>query len=255
MNYLRIPERGLIITGNAFDKEVMEIVDCEFGKEENNHIAKFPLIICDPPYGDIVDEQWDVSDYFRWMTHCQSVSQENTTICMWGGIGKLRNRPFLEFAANVETMFPMWTLKNWITWKKRRAYGKKDDYLFVREECLILTRGIDPIFNIPLLDKKRGYAGYNKKYPAKSEFLRRTNVWTDITELFRDKIHPCQKPDKLYQVLIQAHSNPGDTVYDPCAGSLTTMRAAEACGRRFCCVERSSEYIQRALSKAPVSYP
>jgi len=207
--------------------------------------SQFPLCICDPPYGEIVDEEWDVADYDRWMRHCATVAAPDATIAMWGGIGKPGNRPFLEFAANVEAQFPDWQLDNWITWGKRRAYGVARNYLWTREECLILRRGT-PTFNIPLLDKLRGYAGYNPKYPAKSEYLRRTNVWTDVSELFRGKIHRTQKPDRLYEILIEAHSAVGDVVYDPCCGSGTTVRAANTTGRRYCVVERHLPYLQRA---------
>jgi DNA modification methylase len=191
---------------------------------------RFPLILCDAPYGRILRRSWDVAQYGRWMTLCSSLAQEAATICMWGGIGKHGHRPFLHFAATVEADFPEWTIANWITWRKKRAYGVQRNYLFTREECLILTRGT-PTFNIPYLAQERGYDGYNKDYPAKSKFLRRTNVWTDITEILRGKTHSAQKPDALYCVLIETHSKPGDCVFDPCAGSGTTARAAQACGR------------------------
>lgn len=246
MDYKRVPN-GLIVRGDAFDKDVQHLVDAEFGVEPG-YIPKFNLIICDPPYGDITGESWDKSDYRTWMRHCDEVSAPDSTIAMWGGIGKPGNRPFLRFASEVEYQFPRWQIKNWVTWGKRRAYGVKDNYLFTREECLILTRG-KPYFDIPLLETKRGYAGYNPKYPAKSEFLRRTNVWTDITELFKGKIHPCQKPDRLYEILIRAHAPVGSVVYDPCAGSLTTMRACLNTSRRFCVVEREQKYIDAALSE------
>lgn len=245
---------GLVVTGNAFSAEVQELVDCEFSYNEKDMFNKpsFPLTICDPPYGRIVKTQWDaVSDYRKWMKLCARTAAKNATICMWGGTGKPQDRPFIQFVADVETLFPDWQIKNWITWSKKRAYGVEDNYLYTREECLILTRG-KPTFNIPLLDTKRGYAGYNKKYPAKSEYLRRTNVWTDITEMFKGKIHPTQKPVELYEVLISTHSNPGDTVYDPCAGSLTTMRACEKLGRRFCCIEREKEYVDKALGNSEI---
>ena len=181
------------------------------------------------------------------MQHLHNAAAQDATICMWGGIGKPHNRPFLRFMAEVEHRFPMWTISNLITWKKRRAYGTASNYLFCREECLILTRG-NPVFNIPLLDKKRGYKGFNPKYPAKSEYLRRSNVWSDIPELFANKVHPCQKPDRLYQVLIETHSAPADAVYDPCAGSLVTLRAACETGRRYCCVEQNLSYITAGLA-------
>jgi len=190
----------------------------------------FPMTIADPPYGRVLKKHWDVAAYPRWMALCASRSTPAATICMFGGIGKRGHRPFLEFAANVERDFPEWTVKNWITWKKKRGYGVQDNYLFTREECLILTRG-KPVFNVPYLEQLRGYAGYSKKYPARSPYLRRSNVWTDITEILRGKTHIAQKPDKLYRVLIETHSSPGDVVFDPCAGSGTTTCASnEAVG-------------------------
>jgi DNA modification methylase len=245
MRYKRF-QAGLVVQGDAFDSEVMSTVDAECGKEINHYIPAFSLIICDPPYGEITDEKWDNAEYLRWFDHCARVCADNGTIVMWGGIGKHQNRPFLEFAASIEKQRPFWRILNWITWAKKRAYGKARDYLFTREEMLILVNGNEYTFNIPLLDKKRGYTGYNPKYPAKSEFLRRTNVWSDITEMFRDKIHPTQKPDELYKVIIETHSKETDTVYDPCAGSGTTARAAMSTGRRFCIVEREVSYLRAA---------
>ena len=179
------------------------------------------------------------------LRHCTDMVSPNGTICMWGGIGKEKNRPFLEFASQVEIEYPEWKISNWITWNKKRAYGLKNNYLFTREECLILTKNT-PTFHIPYLKTVRPYEGYNKKYPAKSKYYRRSNVWNDITEVMRDKIHPCQKPDKLYEVLIETHSNEGDTVYDPCCGSGTAARAAYNTGRKFVVVEQRKEYLESA---------
>ncbi len=227
----KVRVRNHIICGDAFTF----LPSCHSAQDAD-------LVICDPPYGKIVKENWDYAQYRQWMRLCISICKFDCTIVMWGGIGKQGNRPFLTFSSRVETKFPDFQIKNWITWGKRRAYGVKDNYLFTREECLILTRG-KPTFNVPLLDMKRGYAGYNPDYPALSEFKRRTNVWTDITELFKGKVHPCEKPDRLYEVLIETHSNPGDLVIDPCAGSCLTDRVARRLGRNSICVEKEQSYI------------
>lgn len=207
-----------------------------------NDWSKPTLIICDAPYG-ITKEKWDVAQYDKWMAICAAHAAPSATICMWGGTGQPKKRPFILFAATVERDFPEWTILNWITWGKKRAYGVAGNYLYTREECLILTRGT-PVFHIPLLEKERGYEGYNPKYPAKSKFLRRTNVWSDISEIFKGKTHPNEKPRKLYEVLIATHSNPGDVVFDPCAGSGVTQRAARALGRNSIIVERDRKYLE-----------
>lgn len=104
----------------------------------------------------------------------------------------------------------------------------------------MLVKGDKPrTFNIPLLDVKRGYPGYNAKFPAKSEFLRRTNVWTDVTELFRGKIHPAEKPSRLAEIMIETSSLPGEVVLDPMAGSGSTGVAAMNLGRPSLLIEQS----------------
>ena len=241
---------GLVVCGNAFSSGVRQLIDRKYGANEAH--ARFPLIICDPPYGRIVKGQpWDdVANYDNWMQHCVDRARPNATICMWGGVGKPGDRPFLEWVSKVEKKFPEWE-GQFVTWAKKRAYGVPDDYLFTREECFILYRGPrgktgQPTFNIPLLEKLRGYAGYDENYPAKSEFLRRTNVWSDISELFKGKIHPTQKPDKLYEVLVNTHSKEGDVVYDPCAGSGTTARACLNTNRHFVIIEEVKSYLEEA---------
>lgn len=230
-------KEGICINCDSFSTAL-----AEFGLSTPN----VPLVILDPEYGRITKEKWDQVDrYNQWFHLAKTYCLDDATICMFGGIGKRGDRPFFKFLAEAECQD--WQMKNFITWKKRRGYGKKNDYLFTREECAIFTRG-KPTFNVPLLDKKRGYAGFSRKYPTKSEFWRRSNVWTDINDLFRGKIHPTEKPERLYEVLIETHTNPGDQVVDLCAGSMVTARAAIKTNRRFFCVEKGEEEYRKGVA-------
>lgn len=215
-------------------------------------IRNVDLIIVDPPYGGILDEQWDqewtTGDYARLTDLIKTMLKPHGTAYVWGGVGTPGNRLFFEWLSDLEKRDRSLRLHNLITWKKRRAYGKADNYLFTREECAMLVKGdladkkygFKPgVFNIPLLDEKRGYAGYNKDYPAKSEFFRVSNVWTDINELFKGKIHPAEKPWKLAARMIATSSHPGDLVVDMMAGSGSTGVAASQLGRRCLLVERN----------------
>jgi DNA modification methylase len=65
----------------------------------------------------------------------------------------------------------------------------------------------------------------------------------------RNKQHPTQKPLALFQKLIQNSSNPGDMIYDPYAGSGTTLRAAKDLGRHAVGVEISEEYCEIAAQR------
>lgn len=204
--------------------------------------ATVPLVVTDPPYGSIVSEVWDkawsLTEQWRMTQIIENVLVPGGTAYVWGGIGKPGNRLFFDWLSQLEakTNLTVWDV---ITWSKRRAYGTAHRYLFTREECAMLTKGKPATFNVPLLEEKRGYAGYNPNYPAKSEFKRRTNVWTDVTELFKGKIHPCEKPSRLAEIMIETSSNPGDLVLDMFAGSGSTGVAAAKLGRTCILLEKT----------------
>ncbi len=201
------------------------------------------LLLTDPPYMGIVEDSWDnqwssVDAYVEWMHSLLAAFKpkltETGSVLFFGGVGKHGERPFFKLMEKIEDT-NLLTYRNLITWKKRRAYGKSHDYLFCREE--IAWYSVSPertkvTFNIPLLDVKRGYAGFNSKYPAKSEFKRVSNVWDDIPEIMRPK-RTAQKPTQLMDRLISTHSNEGDLIADPFVGFGTTGISALQLGRRF----------------------
>jgi site-specific DNA-methyltransferase (adenine-specific) len=57
-------------------------------------------------------------------------------------------------------------------------------------------------------------------------------VWREKIERSK-KRHVHEKPLGLQTALIEATSNKGDIIVDPCAGSFSVMDAAHACGRKF----------------------
>lgn len=205
--------------------------------------ASVDLLLFDPPYFGITKEAWDnqwasVDDYVAWfvgvMVAYLPKLAPRASVVFFGGIGAHGARPLFKVMDAIESA-DMLHYRNMITWGKRRAYGKSHDYLFTREEIVwysVSSARTEVTFNVPYLDEKRGYAGFNAKYPAKSEYKRVSNVWTDITELFRPERY-CQKPLPLMERLVATHSNAGDLVVDPFAGWGTTGVAALGMGRRF----------------------
>jgi DNA modification methylase len=242
---------GFVINGDFQDPEVVEAVV--------RYAGPLGLIIADPPYGNIVSDYWDRvgSDdksfaqwMFEWTRLCGRLLSPGGVLYVWGGVGTLKFRPFYRYLADVETETGF-QLANHITWGKKRAYGVATNYLFTREELAYLVFGNAKKprkFNIPLLDQKRGYAGYNARYPAKSEYLRRTNVWTDVTEIFRGKIHPTQKPERVCEIPIEIHTEKDEWVLDPFSGSGTTGRAARKLGRKFVLIERDPDIYRTCLN-------
>lgn len=212
------------------------------------------LICTDPPYSGITKDDWDNQwsspfEYAKWLTQLFVFAYPKLTptgsLVFFGGIGEHGNRPLIFTMAMLERESP-YTYRNWITWKKRRAYGKSHDYLFCREEILWYSKSkerTEVVFNIPYLEEKRGYAGFDERYPAKSEYKRVSNVWTDfpaeacdvwddIPELMRPR-RSCEKPIPLMKRLIATHSSVNALVVDCFAGSGSTGVAAFELGRMF----------------------
>ena len=233
--------------------------DCTSADVQNevkNLVGSVPLIVADPPYGNIVPHKWDrTSDsdeiFSDWMVDwtrgwAEAILQPGGAFYVWGGIGLPGFRPFMKFIPKIEDP-GNFELANLITWSKRRAIGRPNNYLFTREECAYFIKGFSKrprTFNVPLLETKRGYEGFNPKYPAKSEYYRRTNVWTDINEIFRGKRHPTEKAQRLHEVMIEIHTAPDEWVVDPFAGAGTTAAAARKLGRKFVMIESNVEIFE-----------
>ncbi len=212
------------------------------------------LTIADPPFGGVVNEEWDnitekeaALQYIKLMIMLADICVDGAAAYVFFGIGKPGMRPFWKALPIIEEKTP-WNMSTQVTWKKRRAYGIQWGFLFVREEIAMFVKGDirkPRVFNVPYLEEKRGYDGYNKNYPCKSEYKRRTNIWDDVTEILRGKTHPCQKPDKLYEVMISTSSNPGDTVLEVFGGSCGASKVAALMGRTGISIEKNADYITK----------
>ena len=70
--------------------------------------------------------------------------------------------------------------------------------------------------------------------------------WEDDKDELYQKIHPTQKPVKLLERLISIFTDPGDVVIDPCAGSGSTLVAAQNLGRRAYGFEIKKDFFAQA---------
>lgn len=212
------------------------------------------LLLTDPPYMGIVKESWDnqwrtPKDYANWLSGVfLSILPKlapNGSLVFFNALGRHGSHPIFQVITLLEENGYFW--RDWITWKKKRAFGTPRSYLYIREEILWFSKSPERTgvtFHKPYLDELRGYGAFDPKYTI-SDYKRVGNVWTDIapedlndpviediTELFKlDR--QCQKPVKLMDRLVKTHSNPGDLVVDPFVGWGTTGVAAVQAGRRF----------------------
>jgi len=64
-----------------------------------------------------------------------------------------------------------------------------------------------------------------------------------------NKMHPTQKPQKLFEILIKLASNQKDTIIDPFAGSGTTGVAAKLLNRKCTLIEKEEKYCEIAARR------
>ena len=96
--------------------------------------------------------------------------------------------------------------------------------------------------------------GFNHWEPVLMYGKRR--VWVDyknlpvISNIHKGKIdHPCPKPVKLAEWLVEILSDPGDVILDPFMGSGTTGVACLNTGRRFIGIELDPGYFDIARQR------
>ena len=84
---------------------------------------------------------------------------------------------------------------------------------------------------------KGGKATFNSKYD--------NGVYNYPIYGGKDRFHPTQKSLPMFEELIKKHSNEGDTIVDPYAGSGTTAVAAINTNRIYVCCEPDDEYFEK----------
>jgi site-specific DNA-methyltransferase (adenine-specific) len=193
------------------------------------------LFLIDPPYFKIVrdlwDHQWESADaYAAWLVGLCTLARKKLkptgSLVMFQAVGKHGQHPVFDVIKGLEKNG--WFFRNWITWKKGRAFGKGDNYLYCRDEIIWFSASAERgsfTFNAQWLDEKT-------KRSTKNEFKKVSNVWSDIEQVFRPE-RVCRRPLPLLARLIKTHSNPNDLVVDFFAGFGTTGIVAHNLGRRF----------------------
>ena len=121
------------------------------------------------------------------------------------------------------------------------------------DKFLLCSRGVSHFFGdalqiVDLITWDKGRIGMGYRSRRRGEYLiflqkppiRAKGTWKRspcIPDVFPEKIaerrHTHQKPSLLHCQLIEAMTDPGDVVVNPCAGSFEVMDAAHACGRHF----------------------
>lgn len=206
------------------------------------------LGIQDPPYNLVAFERRSVEAFIdwcrRWVDLSYAALAENAALYVWLGADQNAHfQPLPQFMLLMqETEFAS---RSFITMRNQRGYGTQSNWMAVRQELLYYTKGT-PFFEVQYTDIPKILRGYYKQVAGevteniergKSQYIRPGNVWVDIQQVFyrmEENVSGCyaQKPLKCIERIIQASSQPGDTILDFFSHSGTTLLAAEIHGRR-----------------------
>ena len=132
---------------------------------------------------------------------------------------------------------------SWITWHYTQGIGKTKGFSPRHDDILMFTKSNKYIFN---LDSVR----VPQKYYRSVNNMRGANpgnVWEFSHMHYCNKNrenHPTQKPEGLYERMILAGSNEGDTVLDPFSGSGTALRVCQNLNRNCIGIELNPEYVE-----------
>jgi site-specific DNA-methyltransferase (adenine-specific) len=63
------------------------------------------------------------------------------------------------------------------------------------------------------------------------------------------RIHPTQKPLRLFEMILRDYSNENDLILDCFSGSGTTAIACHNLKRRFICIEKDKDYYEASLER------
>lgn len=235
------------------DKRRLDII-CGDAIEE---LKKLPdesidLIVTDPPYNLNKDygkskdnlEFEEYLDFSRaWLSEAKRVLKKEGSIYIFMGMR------YISYIYEILEKDLGMYFNSWITWHYTQGIGKTKGFSPRHDDILLFTKN----------EKKYTFNLDDIRIPQK--FYRRVNnmrganpgnVWSFSHMHYCNKNrqqHPTQKPEGLYERMILASSNPGDTVLDPFLGSGTCIRVSQQLDRNCIGIELNLEYVEMAKER------
>lgn len=188
-------------------------------------LPKDLVLITDPPYGINYDPKW-LSDI-----HIAKGTQPNKSDKkVLNDKGELDFTPLYSYPRRCIFGFPyIYDLKatGWIVWDKQPQVDGRGMTTPVEIASTTLRKGFDLIHSM--------WAGFLRDIPDRNIESRYD--------------HPTQKPLKVMKFIIERFTKPDDIIFDPFAGSGSTLVAAKQLGRRYIGIELDSQYVEIANNR------
>lgn len=220
------------------------------------------LLVCDPPYGE-TSLAWD-----RWPDGwVQTATLAAKSMWCFGSM-RMFGEHWAEFTA------AKWRMSQDVVWEKNAGTGLfADRFRRVHENALHWYRDApwSAIYTDP--QRSQGRGGWSDRVRNAGEVvtgnvargqhighLMKKQPWVEtetrlLTSILRAKnlrgiaIHPTEKPIPLLRPLIEYACPPGGLIFDPFAGSGSSLDAARQTGRRAIGIEISEQYAEKAARR------
>ena len=199
-------------------------------------------------YGSIYGKKYAVTtNYGKWdseftlekldlfVKHFHRILRDGGTCIIFFDLWKLTNlKDILEGSKFKQLRFIEWIKTN------PQPINSSVNYLTnCREIALLGIKKSKPTFN-----SKYDNAIYEEDEPDKEGELYKYPLQGG-----KERFHPTQKSLRLFEALINKHSNEGDLILDCFAGSATTGVAALKTNRRFIGCELDEQYYEKASER------
>ena len=246
------------------NKTEYDIINDDCVKFLNKYRGTFDLSFLDPPFNqgkeyNNHDDSMPAEEYWKWMEDvCKSIYKHTSDGGVIYFMQREKNaREVLEVLKNAG-----WHLENVIIWKKKTsAVPQNERYGKHYQIIAFAAKGKPRTFNKLKIDPPRLH---NEKI-ERVNGIYVTDVWDDIRELTSgyfagdeplrlsngDRAHLQQAPIALLLRIILSSTKAGDVVFDPFAGTGTTLVVAKQLNRMGVGVEidpKNAELIKKRLT-------
>jgi len=215
------------------------------------------MIQVDPPYFEIVGNEWDnqwkdETDYLdwckTWTNECARVLKPNRMMIVWG---TLKTDTFLKYKLDILEKTGL-DAQTEIIWHYNWGGRTKKNFARKSELAWCYSKGKEYLFNdddVRIERKLKNNIRTGEEY-AKGTIP--TNVWNFQNHTGSKEHcgwHPTTKNIDCISRMILAYTNKDDTILDCFSGSGTTMIACNRTDRNFIGCEMDKLYYDKSLER------